>query len=145
VQAKLFEAEPQHLGRRFACVAVPMVPGVEDEAELGHAVLLRPPAEVDLTEQVAGLLVFDGEDEDVALLDEGGVLDAVPQGLRGLLAGARGPHQVARHLGQLVVGVQRVEVGLGERAQQQAVGLHGVVGGQHVRQPTRPGGCGPTA
>jgi hypothetical protein len=142
VQAQLFERHPQHLHRGFARVPVPVVARVEDEPDLAAAVLGRQPAQIHLPHQLA--LVLDGEHDAVAFLLDRRVFDAVLQRPLGLLARPRLPQQEAGHLGEAVVGVQRVDVGLGELAEDQAVGPDRIIGFEHVRQATRPGACGPT-
>jgi hypothetical protein len=104
---------------------------VEDEAELPLAVQRADPVQIDLADDTSRLLKHDGQRRDVPLLREPMAPSALHEQLADLVAVAHPPVEIAHHLGQRVVGGDVVEVAVGERAQQQALGPERLIDLQH--------------
>jgi hypothetical protein len=65
--------------------------GVQHDADLALAMLNADPDEVHVSAHPMGLLLLDGEDQDVALVGQAGPPPTFLDGGAGLLAGGRGP------------------------------------------------------
>ena len=123
VQAEFPECQVQDRGRGLARIAAALRVGVEDESDLTLPVLGAAQPQRQVADHAAVLASLGSERECVVVGAQAGARHALAQELLHLRPRARLSVEVAHHIGTRAHGVEGIEVGVPERAQEQAFGF----------------------
>ena len=121
MRLEVVEGQRQERAGGLGRVAVAVMVGVEDEADLGLAMLGARPAHAAVADQLPALAQHRREAEVVALGDDRRRADLGVEGLAHLGRVARVPVEVARDVGTRLDGQERLEVGRCEGTQEEPV------------------------
>src|SRR5262245_2699511 len=133
VQSEYVEAEAQHLACRLGGEAAALELGVEHVPDLALPMLPAAPDEIDLADDPPGLRPLDGDRQSVALGDDRRLRHLLRQRLGRAVAVAGLPVQEPGDLGERMVGVNIVEIGVDERPQGEPFGDDRIGRSQHHR------------